>query len=228
MPIKTACRIDVPAVIFRDLKRTDEEKTITVKIQRGDGDPLKPTLVPQTNPNIATTLREVTPGELYELDVTVKPPWPNQPIRGAVMIETGVKEAPREQLIVTAALPARLQAVPAQLRLLPSNPAGASVQARLQWSDNRPGKILSAVGSDARMSVEVQEDGDHALVTLRVPAGYSAARGRAGTITITTDDPEVPTLELPVFTLGSQVGTPPAVRGSTTQPVIRRGRRIEP
>lgn len=218
----------MPAVVFRDLKRTDDAQTQTIKIQRGDGGPLQPTLMPQVNENIAAALREVTPGELYELDITVKPPWPNQPIRGAVMIETGVPQAPREQIVVTAALPARLQVVPMQLRLLPENPNGASVQARFQWSDERPGKILSAVASDARMAVEVNEDGDHALLTLRVPPGYSAARGRAGTITVTTDDPEVPTLELPIFSLTGQTGTPQAVRGTTTQPIIRRGRRIEP
>jgi hypothetical protein len=76
--------------------------TRTITITRGDGGPLQPKVIPPKNPRVKAELHEVQPGERYTLDVTVTPPLSSGPVHGAVMVETGVSQAPVERILIVS------------------------------------------------------------------------------------------------------------------------------
>lgn len=97
-------------VSFDKVPRDAGPQTKTVLLTRGDGGPLRPrvrkittdeeSLTPPAN--VTAELRELEPGERYELDVTVTPPWPEgkEWARAKVELETGVAEQPTAEVSV--------------------------------------------------------------------------------------------------------------------------------
>jgi hypothetical protein len=87
------------------------------------------------NPKIGTCeahssaeLREIEPGEKYALDITVGPPWPNDKLRGSVVVETGLQEAPQESIRYFGGVDAGLSAEPKT----PALPTGEERQTELR------------------------------------------------------------------------------------------------
>lgn len=97
-------------VSFDKVPRDAGPQTKTVLLTRGDGGPLCPRVRKITSdeesrtppPNVTAELRELEPGQRYELDVTVSPPWPEdkQWAHATVELETGVPEDPTAKVSV--------------------------------------------------------------------------------------------------------------------------------
>ena len=79
--VLAAIQSDIQLVNFDLIPREAESRTKTLKLSRGDAGPLALKVVSATAPQLAAALREVEPGESYELDVTMSPPWPGQRLR---------------------------------------------------------------------------------------------------------------------------------------------------
>ena len=193
----------------------------TVEMRRGDGGPVAPTLARTRGQGIDAKLREIAPGERYALDVTVSPPWPNGPLRGSIVLDTGVPEASQMTLPVSANIQARLEATPSTFRVTTRPRSGIWQTAILKWNGGPPGKILDVSCNDPHVSVTLQEASGRQQLVLRVPPGYEPAR-ETYTVTVCTDDEEVPTLRIPVryTTRGKRVG--PAKTASRGRPGVKQ------
>ena len=74
----------------------------TIPIMRGDGGPIAPTVITPIPSGMEAIVREIKPGERYELEVTLQPPWTAGPFHGLLTLSTGVPEAPKETVRVSA------------------------------------------------------------------------------------------------------------------------------
>lgn len=191
-----------------------------IKLTRGDGGPLAPELVPLEHKNIEASLREITPGEEYELDVAISPPWQGRTLSTNLTLKTGISESPEETIRLYARIAPRLRAEPARFMIPRNTQSDQTLKAQLVWSGGDPGNILEATASDPQMTVRVEEKDGRQTVVLNVPAGYSPpAKGRP-VVTVKTDDPEVPTLRLGIYA----PRTPATMRPSATgaKPGVKR------
>jgi hypothetical protein len=196
--VKVPFKMQPRIASFGRIERNAEPKRKTITITRGDGGPLALELAPNNYPNVKTSLREIEPGEKYELDVELVPPWPNTSLRANLKIKTGIPEAPEETIRVYAQIAPRLRAVPSRFRIPQKVASDLQLKTRLLWSGGDPGKVLEASASDPKISVHVEERNEQQLVVLDIPAGYECPSGVRPTVTVKTDDAEVPTLRIPV------------------------------
>jgi hypothetical protein len=214
--VLAAVRVQPETVNFAQLKRDSPEQKQVVTITRGDGGPLKPRISNVGNPQIKADLREIEAGEKYDLEVTVAPPWPNGMLQGAVVLETGVEEAPLESIRVFANVTPRLQAVPQRYMIQNEPKADLDLSARLNW-DGEPAKILAVSTSDPTTSVQVTDENNQQIVVLHVPAGYNPQNKMGNSVTIKTDDPVVPVMQIPIMVMNQNAAAP-------GQPVTPQGR----
>ena len=217
--VKAAFKIEPVAdtVNFGSVRRSFPAQSQTLTITRGDGGPIKPELVSTGNPQVSAEIKELEPGEKYELVVGIAPPWPNGMLRSIMSFKTGIEEVPSQTLSVYANVTPRLQATPARLTVRTNEDEETEVTTRLFW-DGDPGQVLEATVSDPNMKVSLRQDGDAQLVALVVPAGFkTAARGNIGNVTLKTDDATVPTLQIPIALL-----SPPAAPPTPAAPAAGR------
>jgi hypothetical protein len=224
--ILSALKCDPENVNFGQIKRSDTRAEKTVKITRGNGGPIKPKVVSSGNPQVTADLREVEPGESYELAIVTEPPWPNGMLRANVQIETGVEQAPTESIMVFANVAPRVQASPQRFTIRPDSTTDSKVVARLNWDDDHPGKITDVTVNDSTLSVAVEEQNNQQVIVLDVPAGYSPSRSAGTQVSVKTDDPAVPSIQIPVFAMAARVAGP---AGPTTGPSVGPDRaRVNP
>ena len=184
---------------FGSIKRDAASESKTLVIERGEAGPIAPKLRPVANDNISAELREIEPGEKYELEVTIRPPWPNNTLRGTITLDTGVERAAVETIPVYAQIPARLTCVPSRFNVSRAPQMEQNLRAKLVWSDKKPAQILAASVNDDALSVTIEEEGDGQWIVLHVPSDYDASPGARAIVKLTTDDPEVPTMTIPVY-----------------------------
>jgi len=232
---RAALKIEPQSVAFGHIPRDSQEQSKTVVITRGDGGPISPKIASTSCPSpLKAELREIEPGERYELNVTIGPPWPNGTLRGSLVVETGVSEAPQETIYVYASVPSRLAANPPRLMLRPDPQADTEVSTTLAWEGGPPGKVLEATSSDPRLQVSVEQRGDTQAIVLKVPAGYSGRRSGGDSVTITTDDPSVPTFRIPIYLVGTAVrpqgerAAAPSATGTQRRDAAQRPTRVPP
>lgn len=209
--VKVPFKLEPKTVSFGRIARESESVTRTVTITRGDGGPLALELMPltETDQCVTATLNEVEAGEMYELEIVAKPPWPNTSVRANIRLNTGVAEAPTETIRVYGMVTPRLAAVPNRLHIPPGKTEEMDVQTELVWSGGEPGHVIEATTSDEETSVRIeQKDDGKQYVVMHVPAGYSPARGRAY-VTLKTDDPVAPSLRIPVYAATVGPARPP-------------------
>jgi len=234
--ILSALKCDPETVNFGQIKRSDAKIEKLVKITRGNGGPLNLKVGAINNPQITAELREIEPGERYELQVVAQPPWPNGMLRASVPVETGLEQAPSENISVFGNVAARAQVNPQRFTIRPDPENGLKLVARLNWDDNQPGKITEATVNDPALKVQVEDQDNQQVVVLDVPAGYNPPRGKGTQVTVKTDDPAVPALQIPVFAITTPTSEPAAATtgpagGPAMQranPAMLRARAIEP
>jgi len=229
-------QIKPSTIRFGQLSRDAGPQQMTVTITRGDGGPLALEVLPPSDPNLRASLREIEPGECYELDIEVTPGWSKGLWRTNLMLKTGIAEVPQEKIAVYAYLVPRLRAMPGRFTIPRNLPAERELRARLLWSNNRPSQILEVTSSDANTPVRIEERNRQQYVVLSVPAGYQAPVRPRPVVTLKTDDPEVPTLQIQVWPAPvrrtartparaarttSRAGVQSALRRPTSRPAVR-------
>jgi hypothetical protein len=222
VPFKIEPRAVFNTVSFGQIERTSESKRKTVTITRGDGGPLAPELLPIDDPHIKASLREIEPGEHYELDIEIGPPWPkSQAVHANLKLKTGVSEAPEESIRVYGRIAPRLRASPPRFSIPRNLKSERDLRVSLVWSGGKPGNIIDVTTSDPQTSVRVEENNNRQMVVLRVPADYEPPTRGGAYVTVTTDDPEARTLSIRVY-------APPTSRRTVRQPISLRRPTIRP
>lgn len=200
--IKSALVTEPTHVSFGKIDRAQGKQTKTVKIRRGDGGPLKPTIANTSgNCSVEAELREIRAGEEYELDLTLGPPWPNNRLNGLVQISTGVPEAQHESISAYASIDPRLQATPGRF-MVPAAPGEElELKAALHWSGEGPGAVTDLTVSDPAIKAHVEGEPGHQEVVITVPADFDAPR-QSGYVLVRTTDTAAPTLRIPIYYRG--------------------------
>lgn len=215
--VLAAVKIEPAHARFPQIKRNAGSQTMTLTLTRGDGGPLDPKVTTTGSSQITAELREIEAGERYELDIAANPPWHGRVVRGNIVLETGVEQAPREMISAFGTIEPRLAALP-QRFTIPRKKADADLElvAKLQWSDDLPGEVLEATVSDPRLSVQVEERDNQQVVALRIPAGWEPGQSPMIRVTLKTDDPTDPVLMIPAMI------NPPLPRQMPTTAPARR------
>jgi len=187
-----------------------------IVITRGDASKLDLKLPEREIPGFKTELRAVTPGEQYELEVTLLAPLPEKRILENLELETGFPEAPTALVRVYADVAPHLAAKPPFFSVPANRDADWEQSVHLEWDDEGPHKVLGATVEDAELSVRVEEKDGTQLVVLHVPTDYVPRAGRTA-VSITTDDAKAPVLTVPI----NAARLPrPGLRSGSTRPSI--------
>jgi uncharacterized membrane protein len=214
---KAAMQLSSPNINFGEVKRNAGTTTKTLTLTRGDGGPIHPVLVSTGNDQVKAEIREIEPGQKYELEVQATPPWPNNMLRGNLAVDTGVTESPRENIVVFGQIAPRLAARPNRFTIPLNVSSELTLRTQLVWSDDKPGKVLSVSVNNAELQAALEDQpGGQQSVALRVPPGFRAPAGMRDVVTVRTDDPEVPSLQINIFGMQA-VGSPTPAQTGTTQ-----------
>jgi len=213
--VLAALRFEPEKAYFGGVKRDMGAQTKTFTILRADAGPIEPAIISTGSDQITAKLRTLEAGERYALDVTINPPWPNGMLRGNLTLSTGVEKLPKENLMVYANIEKRLKATPQRFLVRPNASADYDLTARLDWSDGKPGNVLKVHVTDAKLSVELRENASRQEIVLHIPAGYTSLKRGGQFVMLTTDDPTVRSIKIPIYMLQT-----PTKR---TQPAAKTG-----
>ena len=227
--VALVCKGEV-RVVFRDLEqvvkfdriqRSAGPQSKTIALHRGDGGPISPEVIPDDTGGVKATVREIQPGEHYELDVTVSPPWPNKLVRGLIRIKTGISEVPEETIRVAADVVARVETVPREFRIPDRQIEAGDYPVAVIWDQNAAQKVIGALVNDTELGVRIVEKDKGQQVVLNVPAGYRK-HSEGPVVTVRTDDSEVPEFTIPIAFVQTLEGNEGKELGGPARPPIRR------
>ncbi len=195
-----------------DFGRLDPDNTITQGVYRIDfEEPARIASVRSQNAGFHATLRAVTEGKSYEIDVTTTAAlgFGNQQGTLTVALVKPVPEGWPETISISArANVDRAVTVVPQRIVLPSGPLPTDrhLQTLVRCTDSSPDfRIISAVieGGPAFIQPEIQPAGgpNSAIVRVTLPGGWSLPPPPAqARLMIQTTHPKFPTLEVPFVT----------------------------
>lgn len=186
------------ALNFGLIDPESKEVSQTVSILRGEGGPIAPKLMRSQLPGLTADIKEVRPGEHYEMTARLTMPLAMGQLNGILMLETGVPEAPNEAVRVIGTVSKHVQVVPEAIRL-PAKIRGATNRtAVVLWHGSATSKILSASCDDPKLEATVQIQGRSQEVHVKAPNGYELP-DPPPTILIKTSDPAKPELRIPIL-----------------------------
>lgn len=174
-----------------------KEASQTVTIMRGDGGPISPKVARSQTPGLTAEIKEIHPGEHYEMTVRLSSPLALGAINGILMLETGLAESPQEGVRVIGTVAKRVQVVPDSLRVPAKVDKETERSVNILWHGGALNKILSATCTDPKLEARVFIQGRSQEIHLKVPAGYELP-DPPPTVTIKTDDPTFAELKVPV------------------------------
>lgn len=185
------------AVNFGQIPRDGSTRQKKVTITRGDAGPLNLKLAPIEAQGLTAQLKEIEPGERYELEVTLAPPFKSERVRANVRLETGLADAPDASVPVYGTIAPRVVPTPRRFSVPTKRDGDWEQGVRLVWHDGTAHKVLSATVNDPQLKVRVDEEGEQQRVVLEVPADFTT-KSRRRTVIIRTDDTEMPQVHVPI------------------------------
>ena len=157
-------------------------------------------------------MREIEPHDLYELDVTIGPPWPNRQLYGAIMLDTGVEQEPTEMIRVRAYVEPRLEASRCWFSVPRQRTEELEFRSELTWSSDTPaGRVTGVSVVPPEMTAWIEEQEWRSVLILRVPPDCPPPPERfAYAVIVKTDNPTVE-LHVPIhFSKGRAASRPTA------------------
>ena len=212
---------------FGTIERDSVSEKRSFKIKRGDGGPLKPQIQPIKDKNIKAELKEITPGEEYELEVEAVPPWPATAVQGYIDFKTGIADSPDDKIRYYARMAVRLRAAPNRISVPANLENDLSMRTRLLWSGNEPGKVLEVTATDPKIKAQFSEENGFQYIDVVIPKGYESSP-RGNFIVVKTDDKEVPELRIQVSPIQARNVTTPVTRTSNPAAGVRPTLRPRP
>lgn len=185
----------------------------TVRLVNQEPEPMQVELKPFASGKFSAELREVRPGQEYEVVVTARPPFSRTPLRDILEIGTGLKEEPLLQVSVRAQLVGRVELYPVVFYMGPTITERVRRTALVQYFGADPQfKVTSVVCQDPNIKITQAppEAGSKALpgqlqttltVRLDLDLPPSSAIPAAGVpIKVSTNDPDFSEVQLIVTT----------------------------
>ncbi len=199
----------VPAAVhFGKLFGADTQERV-IKITNNTEDPLRLKVSQPLDGTFKSELVEKVPGQVFELIVTATPPFDPGAFRKQLTLSTNVEEQPNLPVPVRGSVPQRIDINPAVLnvgRLDATNKLSRKVArvVRVANYGATPVKILGAASSQPEITAKVTEqtEGKSYSVEVVIPKGLQLpTSGRGPVITLNTNDPEKPKIDIPIRAL---------------------------
>lgn len=189
-------RLDQNRVAFGNVKITDGPIYRTVTITRGESGPIHPVVLPHRHMGLDAQICEIEPGELYEIEISIDHPWPNGYFRYPLRVDPGIPDMPGDTVYVLGTIAKRLATIPERFTVAYKRVQDSTHTVRLRWTDNKPAKVLGVESSIVGATVELLDRGPGQMVRLTVPQDANVTS--KDTVTVKTDDPELPTYDIPI------------------------------
>jgi hypothetical protein len=200
-----------PYVIFNIAPDADQDTNQVVHIVNNDTEPL--TLqAPTSNQGAFTAeIKTNVPGKDFSLIVKTVPPLPPGSIPAMITIGTSSKSTPSISISVVAVLKPLMTAMPAALTV----PAGPitnreSIAVFLQNQGSRPVTLSepSVNASGVEASISTSRPGQVFAVSVTFPNGFQMPAGKPLTLTVKTDNPRFPVMEVPIRQATAAIAPP--------------------
>lgn len=193
----------------------DEAQERVLKITNNTDKDITLSVDPTTDGPFKFELAAVKPGREFELKVSLQQPYKPGDYRNGTTIKTSVAEQDTISIIATATVPERLEVLPETVTLNPITTADRPYVRPLRFTNygKKPVKIVEAISEDPVLKVSVNErtEGKAYTINVDIPAGYVKPTKENQKIVLKTDDPERPTIEIPVVPLPTSPDAPSAV-----------------
>lgn len=193
----------------------DEAQERVLKITNNTEKDIEVTVDPATDGPFKFDLVAVKPGKEFELKVSLQQPFKPGDYRNGTTIKTNVAEQATISVIATATVPERLEVLPETVTLNPITTADKPYVRPLRFTNygKKPVKVVEAISDDPVLKVTVNErtEGKAYTINVDVPAGYVKPTKENQKIVLKTDDPDRPTIDIPVIPLPTSPDAPPAI-----------------
>ena len=210
LKLKGVCKryVDVvPTNAYFGKITTDEPRENVLKITNNTEEPFEVSLSKAEDGKFKFELVETQKGKEYELHIKIEPPYAPGSLRGTTNLITSVEAQKEIRIGATARIPERLEVQPPSIVISPARvkDRGYSRPIRFTNYGSNPVKILSATADDEKIGLAVKErtEGKAYTINVEMPAGWMPPEG-GRTITLKTDDPDKPTIEIKVTTVASR------------------------
>ena len=115
-------------------------------------------------------LKEITPGQEYELTATTKPPLTPGRSYAKIVLETGLEDAPEVSVVANVFVPLRAELTPSTLYVTPRQRNPLTHTVRLQYRTDQPLKILEVKTTPPSIKCDITPP--HASATPGKTASY--------------------------------------------------------
>lgn len=185
-------RVTTPTLQFGQLSRT-EPATAVLRLRNRYDRPVYLSLPKGELRHYGVELREIEPGQEYELTATTMPPLPSGSVTQFVMLATDLDFLQELRVRVTGRVPANVRAAPAILTLPPTTNGPVTRDVRIIYPGNQPVSLLRIEADDPRVRWEIDKPASvapgasafHLIKVTLPPAEEIPAKGFK--LTITTD-----------------------------------------
>jgi thiol-disulfide isomerase/thioredoxin len=171
----------VPPNVYLGKMRADEPTERVLKISNNTDKPLELAIGEKMKGNYDVEIVTKEPGQLFELHVTAKPPYPEGPFREWLKLTTNIEEQKEIKIDVRGTVPQRIEVSPQTLTLGQRGSRAADDKpitriVRLTNYGRNPLKLREAkVQDDAEITTTINEqvEGKAYTVELKFPVGYT-------------------------------------------------------
>jgi hypothetical protein len=186
-----------------------------VTIRPASAGPITPKLREFKIRGLEAKLEEVDPGRKWELTATLTDPLAMTRVRGELVVETGVAQAPDLKINVFGMLAPRVVTEPRSVVVPANRKPDWSTRVHLAWDGPDPGRITSAHSEEPAIKAVVEEKGHGKQeVVITIDEGFKPTpRGYA--VIMDTSDKDMPRIVVPLRFMEL---TAAARRAATTPP----------
>ncbi len=240
--VKTVCQCEViedanassPAKLKEIKKRrgyfgkikTGDSLHRVVRMRNTTGEPLTLELMPPrgVGPQFTFDLRVVEPGEVFDVTIDGKPPFPTGRTGTTLMFKTNVRERPFYRLPVLATVPPRIEVIPHKIVADERSWQIKRRRIRIHNNGSTPIKVTGLAVSDPAYKVKLLDRDPKQPTQIQVevllPDGDYRPPPYGEVVRVETNDAEKPVIELMVLPDLRKPATPrPADKPLTMHPV---------
>jgi thiol-disulfide isomerase/thioredoxin len=178
----------------------EDSPTMPVEVINNTDTPLELTLVANDpTGRFSAQLEEIEKGQKYQILVSAKPPYQEKLNRATFEVKTNIAAQPSIQIPITAYLPPRIEVRPEQVFVTVVQDQPRVQRVRVINNGESLVHVTKVECTDTTvkvMEITPRREGKEYDVALQLPAKYDPAPDQK--LTITTDDPKKPTIEVPI------------------------------
>ena len=205
--IWTPIQISNPVVIFPAFTQLDQVVTRTVTIRNQVAGTLALTELQSDQPEFRPALREIVPGQEFELTITTVPPLRNGTQTARISMKSSNLQMPLLIVQAVATVLPAVQVAPTEIML---------TTLKLAAAEKKYDVVLNHRGGDLKLSelktnvdgVEIltttTPNGKQSTITLTFPAGFEARTTGKMFFSGKTSHPELPSFEVPIVYVGNR------------------------